>query len=258
MPCLGAQEVMRFNTQEFPPYNYSVQGVVKGPVADLLRALCAEVKVACELHSHYFWERGQEEVREGRAHGLFVIGRNPGREAWLAFSPPLLEAEYGFFVHASNPLAYRRLADLAGYQVGVYGPSNTSYSLYALRDRMREQEIEPIRIEMWVDTPFGLQKLRVGSLEAVYSNRRVGEAWLEFYGISDLRYVGTHRTTPYYIGFSRKLVSPALIEQFTKAYQRLYRQGVVHRLFGEAGFSPLPLDRDSGTEQEGVREKRLE
>lgn len=232
---------LRFNTQEFPPYNFSRQGVVQGPIAEVIRRICIEIEAECTLRSHYFWGKAQKEVKEGQAHALFVIGKNPQRERWLRFSLPLVRAEYGFFVHRDNPFQYHGLGDLAGYKVGVYGPSNTSYSLYKLRETMMAEEIEPISIDMWVDTPFNLQKLRVGSLEAVYSNRKVGEAWIDFYGIPDLRYAGTQRELNYYIGFAKDTVDAQLVEQFNQSYRRLHEDGTLTEIFARYDLKPLPL-----------------
>ena len=52
------------------------------------------------------WRRAQQEVEDGKAQGMFVIGWNAERAEWLHFSPALVNTEYGFFVRDDNPLKF--------------------------------------------------------------------------------------------------------------------------------------------------------
>jgi polar amino acid transport system substrate-binding protein len=96
----GAAELI-FVTQEFAPYNYTENGVVAGPTAE------------CPMRS-LPWRRAQQEVQEGKAHGIFSVGWNAERAKWLWYSPPILDSEYGFFVRDDNPLKFTRNSDVKG------------------------------------------------------------------------------------------------------------------------------------------------
>ena len=140
----GATAELILNTQDFAPFNYAVNGVVSGPAADIIRRVCADMKVECPMRL-LPWRRAQQEVEEGKAHGMFVIGWNAERAKWLHFSPPLLNTEYGFFVRDDNALRFTQNGDVSGYTVGVYGPSNTATALEKIRrgclDRGRNRQI---------------------------------------------------------------------------------------------------------------------
>ena len=41
---------LKFNTQDFAPFNYEVGGVVSGPAADIIRRICSEAKIDCSTH----------------------------------------------------------------------------------------------------------------------------------------------------------------------------------------------------------------
>ena len=45
----GAAE-LKFNTEDFAPFNYEVGGVVAGPAADIIRKVCSDIKIACSLN----------------------------------------------------------------------------------------------------------------------------------------------------------------------------------------------------------------
>jgi hypothetical protein len=36
---------LKFNTQDFAPFNYEVGGGVSGPAADIIRKICSEMKI---------------------------------------------------------------------------------------------------------------------------------------------------------------------------------------------------------------------
>src|SRR5215475_6448989 len=170
-----------FNTQEFAPFNYSESGVVKGPAAEIVRKICVEMRIDCPMRS-LPWRRAQQEVEEGKAHGMFSIGWNAERAKWLYFSPPLLITEYGFFVRSENPLVFKQNADVKGYTVGVFGPSNTATAPEKIK-----AEIKDLTIDMTPQDEAAFQKLSVGRVQAVFSNRDVG------YGLSQALHRGAHR-----------------------------------------------------------------
>ncbi len=220
---LFGEEVI-FNTQDFPPFCYEEEGVVKGPVAEII------IEIANEMNIQYCfrilpWIRAQREVEYGKAHGLFVIGWNEQRALWLHFSPPVLETEYGFFVGMDDDLDYREIGDLDGYIVGVYGTSNTSISLEKLY-----WEKENFTIDMTTDDRAAFLKLERGRVSAVYSNLDVGIAMLKRLNIQNVRYAGIHKKLNYYIGFSLKYNNPVFLEEFDKTFLRLYKEGIIPRI----------------------------
>ena len=115
------------------------------------------------------WRRAQQEVEEGKAQGMFVIGWNAERAKWLHFSPALLITEYGFFVRDDNALKFTRNADVKGYVVGVFGPSNTATALEKIK-----ADVGDLTIDMTPDDEAAFRKLALGRVKAVFSNRDVG------------------------------------------------------------------------------------
>jgi len=210
---------LKFVTQDFPPFNYEVDGVVSGPAADIINATCRELGISCSFDL-LPWSRAQLYTKIGKAHAMFVIGWNEERAKWLHFSSAIIETEYGFFVRDDNPLAFKNTADVKGYSVGVYGPSNTSHSL-----EMVKAKIEDITIHIISDDKVAFKLLSSGRIDAVYSNREVGKALVKKMGLKNIRYAGCHRKLKYYIGFSKKFTDPKLVERFNATLLKLQQQG---------------------------------
>ncbi|BCS98956.1 hypothetical protein DSLASN_45880 [Desulfoluna limicola] len=234
LPFISEGAELRFTTQDFPPFSYKVEDTVSGPAADIIRRVCSEINIQCSFEL-LPWRRAQYWVKTGQADALFVIGWNKERAKWLHFSPPLLETEYGFFVHKDTPLYYRTPSDISGFEVGVFGPSNTASSLAELKKHMTKSNLEPIEIHMVHDDTLAFRMLDRGDrdIHYVYSNRDVGLAIIHQEGLQNIRYAGTQKRLEYYIGFSRTHTDRQLVDAFSEAFKQLDKKGIIRKILAE-------------------------
>lgn len=227
---------LKFNTQDFAPFNYEINGVVSGPAADIIRKICSEMKIDCTMHL-LPWRRAQDEVANGTAHGLFVIGWNEERVKTLFFSPPLLNTEYGFFVREDNPLKFKQNSDVKGYTVGVFGPSNTATALERIK-----AEIKDLTVDMTPDDEAAFKKLSLGRVGAVFSNKDVGYDLIRKLGLKNIRYSGRQQSLKYYIGFSQKFTDKKLVDQFNAAFRNLYKHGLIQEILAKYHMEVAQLE----------------
>ena len=147
------------------------------------------------------------------------------------FTPPIMNTEYGIFVNRTNGLKFAKLSDIAGYRVGVYGPSNTSNSLGNIKAKMAGDGLKAIAIDMRPDDESGFRKLALGRLDAVFSNRDVGHALVAKLGLKNkVRYAGAQRKLKYYIGFSMAHNDGKVLRTFDAAYRKLHLSGAVKKI----------------------------
>ncbi len=235
---------LKFNTQDFSPFSYLSNGEVSGPASDIIRAVCQEIDVACSFKLGP-WKKAQEEVREGKANAMFVIGWNRGRANWLYFSPQIMTTEYGFFVTKENPLKFTEVRDLSGYKIGVFGPSNTAKSLEDLQKKMeKDKTMVAIDIDMQPDDIIVFKNLNSPkrTLMAVFSNRDVGNAIIRNEKLGNLRYAGEQRKLNYYIGFSRQHNDKKLVDRFNKAFIELYSTGKIADILQRYAMKPATIE----------------
>jgi len=233
-PAAAAE--LTFDTMDFAPFSYEVKGVVSGPMADVARKVCEEMKISCPM-TVLPWRRAQQEVEEGKINGMFPLGWNAERAKWLYFSPPLLETEYGFFVRDDNPLNFKQVADVKGYVVGVFGPSNTATALQKIK-----AELQDLTIDMTPDDLAAFRKLSVGRVQAVFSNRDVGYDALRRLGITNIRYSGRQQALKYYVGFSQKFTDKKLVDDFNATFRRLHKQGVIQQVLKTYNMDAATLE----------------
>jgi polar amino acid transport system substrate-binding protein len=231
----GTTELV-FDTQDFAPFNYAINGVVSGPAADIIRKVCGDMKIECPMRL-LPWRRAQQEVDEGTAHALFVIGWNPERAKSLYFSPPLLNTEYGIFVRSDNPLAFKQTADLKDYVIGVYGPSNTATALGKIHTDAKE-----FKVEETPDDYAAFKKLSLGRVDAVFSNKDVGDQVVQKLDLKNVRYAGRQQVLKYYIGFSQKFVDKKLVDRFNDTFAALHKQGVIQEILSRYRMTAAALE----------------
>lgn len=229
---------LKFVTQDFAPFSYEIDGIISGPVVEIIKRVCGKMGVAYSF-GMYPWTRAQMMVEKGEANSLFVIGWNEERAKSLYFSPPVLNTEYGFFVQDNNPLQYKQPSDINGYVVGVYGPSNTLKSLEEITSDAKD-----IKIDMTVNDEAGFKKLSLGRVKAVYSNRDVGYALIEKLHLKKIRYAGANKKLKYFIGFSQKHTDRRLVDQFNKAYMELYNNGEIQNILKMYSMEPAKITSD--------------
>ena len=227
---------LKLNTQDFAPFSYEVNGVVSGPAAAIIRKICSEMKIDCSMHL-LPWRRAQDEVANGTAQGLFVIGWNEERAKTLYFSPPLLNTEYGFFVRDDNPLKFKQNLDVKGYIVGVYGPSNTATALEKIK-----ADIKDLTIDMTPDDKAAFKKLSLARVDAVFSNRDEGYDLLHKLALKNIRYSGRQQSLKYYIGFSQKFTDKKVVDEFNTTFRSLYKRGVIQEILTKYKMDAAQLE----------------
>ncbi|MBN2836246.1 MAG: transporter substrate-binding domain-containing protein [Candidatus Delongbacteria bacterium] len=227
-----------FSTQDFPPFSYLENDKVSGPATEVIEAVCKKAGFESEVLI-YPWRRANMLVRTGDIDGLYLLGKTEDRDSWLYFSHPILKTEYGLFLNKENHFDYSSKEDLIGknLKVGVYGPSNTSSKLDDLQDVVKD-----MTIEMTPDDLSGFRKLEIGRVDAVYSNKIVGDEIIKNEKLKNVQYAGKDCDVVYYFAISKKKISQADFNKLNNAYKSLYNEGIIDKILAKKGIKAYKLD----------------
>lgn len=220
---------LKFYTQEFSPFSYTENGEVKGPAAKIIRQVCAMLKMDCMIKS-MSWSRAQKAVKKGKANAMFVIGWNKPRSKWLYFTHPLMQTGYGFFVKKDSAFEYTNPEDLNGMTVGVYGPSNTSRSLFNLQEQLKNSGKGSFKIDMRPNDEPGFQKVSKGRIDAVYSNKDVGLSIIKKLLLKNVKFSCYHRKLEYFIGFSMEHNDKKVFDKFNEGLKNFNKSGELQKI----------------------------
>ncbi|WP_028862052.1 substrate-binding periplasmic protein [Psychromonas aquimarina] len=228
---------LTFVTQHFAPFSYEIGHKPAGPAVEVVNAACDQANIKCEIYV-LDWPKAQSRVYSGLTDGLFLIGRNSQREKLLHFSAPVMKSEYGFFVKGDKRSSFSYESDIDGLRIGVYGPSNTAKSLMGLNKSNR------FTVVMFPHDEFSFLELAAGKLDAVYSNRIVGQALIYKLGLSNIKYTSTHKSINYYIGLSKQFTDEKTAVRFIKAVSEIKNKGYINKILSKYTMDDFTSDNN--------------
>jgi len=171
------------------------------------------------------WARALDEAQDGQYDGVVFLWHSAGREKYFAFSNALPTSQIGFYKLKSNKIAFRTLADLASYTIGIgRGYANPP-----------SFEAAHLQTESGVDDEENLRKLDAHRLDLVLIDRGVAAyllgsnlarfagdmEWIDPPIDEQIQYLGLSLNRP---GYQVKL------DAFNRALASLYADGTVKSL----------------------------
>jgi polar amino acid transport system substrate-binding protein len=113
-------------TLEYPPFVYSENNGVKGPLADKIRAVFSQLGITVVIRI-YPISRGLLMVQTGEVDAFFSLKKTPEREKKLLFTnEPLIKQPFVFFARKDSDIKWNgNIQDIKDYTIGIV--SNTSY-----------------------------------------------------------------------------------------------------------------------------------
>jgi len=155
-------------TEDWPPYNFAQDGAAAGIATDLLREMCAEARLACDIRI-VPWARGYSHVLATPNTLLYTTARTLERERSFLWIGPYLPRQTWIFERRDKPLKLQKLADLNQYRVGVVRGDAAVEDL--LREGVQRQQLEMVATEL-----INLRKLMAAHVDAI-TGTEVGVAW---------------------------------------------------------------------------------
>jgi polar amino acid transport system substrate-binding protein len=212
----------RFVTLEYPPYEYSEKGVIKGAAVEIVKEtfklMGHEVKIEI-----WPWARSIEMLKNGDADGIFTFFKTPERESFALFSKEVVvQQKIAFWVRKDSMINFDGdLASLQNYRIGIV--RKTSYgdrfdnavkkgTLKVTETYTIEEAIKLLvknRIDIWVSNYHG----------AVFELKKTGK----YPEVKEL--TPSLQDTPAYVGFSKRRDLEGLRNEFDAALVKLKKSG---------------------------------
>jgi len=110
---------MTIYTEEFPPYNFSERGVIKGINIDILKAACVNAKLRCQFEI-YPWKRAMFLALSDPTSGLVSTSRTPERENTFKWVGPLIAGTTCLYKLKGRPdITVSNKKELLKYTIGL-------------------------------------------------------------------------------------------------------------------------------------------
>jgi len=106
-------------TEELPPYNFTDEsGAPAGIAVDLLRAVCAEAALTCNIRI-VPWARAYRDALTKPDCLVFSTTRTPERESSLLWVGPIARRTVWLYARADSQLTVKGPQDLRGLRIGA-------------------------------------------------------------------------------------------------------------------------------------------
>lgn len=150
--------------EKIAPLIFKENGETKGIVVDIAKELGKKMGRNVEVQA-MDWEKAQDMVLAGEAHGLLQINPNPERDLIYDFSTKLLKSEFTIFKKVYN----RKINDVYDLKDKRVGAESVGYARYLL------ESYDNINIVTIGDTASGFELIDSGELDALVADKWIGE-----------------------------------------------------------------------------------
>ena len=122
------QQKIVIATLEYPPFIYSENDQVKGPVVDRVKSIFNQLGVDVTIEI-YPIARGLLMVKNGEVDAFFSLKKTPEREKDLLFTKePIIQQPFVFFVKKESNIQWNgAIEDITKYRIGIV--NNASYGI---------------------------------------------------------------------------------------------------------------------------------
>ncbi len=225
--CAAQADTFKLVTFEYPPYEYTEDGQVKGLAVDVVREVFHTMGHDVVIES-LPWARAQMLFERGDVDGIFTFFLNDERQAYTLYSKEVVVTQtIVLWVPKDSPIEFGGdLTKLQAYSFGV--TPKTSYG-----ERFdTAMKYELLRTDAAPTIEGNIRKLLSGRIDLWVSNRDGAVHEFKRLGLSgQVRELKQPiQIVPAFIGFSKVRNHVALRDAFDQALQKLKQSGVYDKL----------------------------
>jgi len=216
-------QTLRLVTLEYPPYEYSENGKLKGMAVEVIKIIFKEMKqdISIEVLP---WARAIRYIEEGNRDAIFTAYKNPTREKFADYSSEVLMPQVvSFFVKKGSTITFNGdFGKLSQYSIGVVRKVSYGQKLdLAIKSGTFR------RIEEANDGTQNFRKLIKGRIDMIPSNKYGGYHILNRLGeINEVEELPINiQSVPSYLAFSKKRNLKDIRDKFDVILKRLKEDG---------------------------------
>lgn len=232
-PCTFANLIKFATEATYPPYVYvDASGKVQGFGADIVRALCKQMKVLCKI-SNQPWDSLIPSLNLGKFDAIFGgIDITELRKKEVYFTEPYYSNSISFIAAKKKYLTLSPIS-LKGKIVGVQG--GTSFDMY-----LQQVYGNLITIRRYPSEQEALMDLKSGRDDIVVGDTPLLLEWLKKSGRSEYSLIGNPINDSKYfgqgVGIAVKKGNQFLLESLDQALEKIKANGtyatIVNKYFG--------------------------
>jgi len=218
----NTQTPLRFITEEYKPFNYSENSNACGLAPDLLKEICKNLDIDCEIE-FADWSDAYSEVLTNENTVLFSTALNSTRKDQFKWAGPIASLNWYLYAASGNAIVLNELNDAKS--IGSIGVIEG----YAMDQYLSEAGFT--NLVYCTDNVDAITKLLSGQIDLFPSDKYTTTSVLESLGNTIYAVVPawTIKTELLYFAFNKN-VSDAIVSDFQEEMNRLKKNGMVQNL----------------------------
>ncbi len=196
---------LRYISEEYKPFNYSENDVAIGIGPDLLKHICNELNLECEIE-FLPWDEGYDEALNTDNGVLFSTVLNTVRRDKFKWVGPYASLDWNFYALSQNPITVNSLEEAKSVnKIGVMAE-------YAMEQFLVEEGFT--NLVYCTDVNDCIEKLLNGDIDLFPSDKFTTESALETLGksIYAVNSVYTLKTELIYFAFNKNVSDDAVAD----------------------------------------------
>ena len=210
-----------FVGQEYPPFNWTEGGEVKGGMIDVMKKACEKLKYNCKFAIAPL-PRGIKMLEDGEVDGVMSLIPSAERKVFANFSPTIVVSNTAYFGVKGKVAKLNDAKDLDGWTIaGVRASASFSFSKEQLKQVKNVNFVEEVNTDVLVKK---LKAGRYGEKAALVG----GDAVLEHEAKQEkleLDMVLNGKSQGFATAFSKKSVDAQTLAEFTKTIDGMKKSG---------------------------------
>ena len=222
-----ASEPLVLLTENFPPYNMSSDGKsfardteIQGIAADLVREMFRRADIPCSMTLRFPWTRVYQQAKDTPNHGVFVLARQPDREALFKWVGPLGPDDWVLLARPASQIKLDSLEQAKGLRIGAYKGD-------AIAESLQRQGLKPVLVLRDQDNA---KKLASGEIDLWATGDPAGRYLARQIGMTAFKTVLRFNGTELYLALN-KSVPDDVVERLQQALEQMREDGFVDATF---------------------------
>lgn len=223
---LYAIDALIIATEEYPPYEYKEDGVLKGLDIEIIQAASERLGIKVKV-KFLPWARAMNNVRLGKNDAMFPMFRTSEREKFLYFTTEHLGHEKNILItNKESTRQARSLEDLAGWEIGIARDNSYGKEFDEYKNIQRHEVTNIKQLIKMAAIGNRFDAATVNELVFAYIVKELGMAGR----FKKLDFVVTNQ--PLYIGFSKAKGKShkQLAEDYSRVLKQLREEGVIENI----------------------------
>lgn len=227
----GYARTLELLTLQYPPYEYSENGEIKGIAVEIVREAFQRMEQPIQIKL-YPWVRAIRMIEKGEADAIFTAYKNPTREEFSDYSKGVLMPQtVSLFVRKDSPIEFGGdLGELAEYHFGVV--KGVSYG--SIFDQTVKRGAIP-KLDVAITGEINMLKLMKGRFDILVSNKYGALHILKQTGRLDhVRELSPEvQSVPSYITFSKKRNLSSVRDEFDIVLEEMKQDGSYDQIISD-------------------------